>query len=119
MTTQVAVANDPHHGGGSQWKLSGGRYYHRSSQVAKWVEVKRLHPTPARIEALAWLIDDAVGPLEHTVIAVLATPEHLQPALKAWQDCGWFNYSTHWESIEGGTCAWVYFRRPKIHARKD
>ena len=51
----IKTVKDPHHGGFNEWCLYYGRYYIRTECSAKWQEVKKVHPTPARISALATL----------------------------------------------------------------
>ena len=50
------VIKDPHHGGFSEWCVFDGRFYTRSETQTNWVEVKKIHPTPARIMVLAELL---------------------------------------------------------------
>lgn len=48
---------DPHHEGACRWKWSGGKLYHNTHGAKRWVEVKKIHPTPARIKALASILN--------------------------------------------------------------
>jgi hypothetical protein len=47
---------DPHHGGASEWKFEGGAFWHRVGPSGRWVQVKRLSLTPARVVMLAGLV---------------------------------------------------------------
>jgi len=55
MSDRVAV--DPHHENACEWRWDGRKLWHRARGVSKWVEVKRVHPTPARISMLNALIN--------------------------------------------------------------
>jgi hypothetical protein len=56
MTTNAKplelVVLDPHHEGACEWKWDGAHLWQKDRAVTKWNEVKRIHPTPARIAAL-------------------------------------------------------------------
>ena len=49
---------DPHHNGFSFWSYWNRKFWHRSGTSGDWTEVKKIHPTPARIKVLAWLIGE-------------------------------------------------------------
>lgn len=49
------IVKDPHHDGACEWCLINHNYYHRHDGNGSWTRVGRIHPTPARIAALATL----------------------------------------------------------------
>lgn len=57
----TAITRDPHHGGTTSWKFDSEtkRLYHRSTAQTRWTEAKRVSFTPARILALAKIIEQA------------------------------------------------------------
>lgn len=56
----LRIADDPHHQPyASQWGWDGSDLYHRTEPYCgKWVKVKRISFTPARVKALADLVGE-------------------------------------------------------------
>jgi len=55
MSDRIAI--DPHHEGSCEWRWDGVKLWHKARGVSKWIEVKRIHPTPQRIAVLHELIN--------------------------------------------------------------
>ena len=51
----MKTIRDPHHGSVIEYKFENGKYYNRHVGTRNWVEIKKIHPTPARINTLACL----------------------------------------------------------------
>lgn len=50
------TVKDPHHEGFSEWCCVNKKFYIRNGSKSLWTEVKKIHPTPARIAALNSLL---------------------------------------------------------------
>lgn len=58
-SADMKVARDPHYGGtASEWGWDGHDLHHRAVGTSRWVKVRRVHPTPARIETLYKLMKE-------------------------------------------------------------
>lgn len=53
----VKTVKDPHHRGFSEWCYYDKDFYIRTEVQSKWTKVKKIHPTPARVRALASLVE--------------------------------------------------------------
>ena len=58
MLTITNTIVDPHHGSINEWGFHNNCFYHRHVHTKKWVEVKKISLTPARIIALNKLINN-------------------------------------------------------------
>ena len=55
MPDDAPKVRDPHHELDVEWALFRNGFWHRHSGQSKWTKVKKIHPTPRRIAALASL----------------------------------------------------------------
>ena len=61
MSEVIRTVRDPHHNGYNEWGWDGRELYHKAVGVNRWVKVKRIHPTPARIATLNELMKEPTG----------------------------------------------------------
>ena len=59
---KIPCVRDPHHNGSMEWALINGRFYSRlAGHHSAWNRCQRFHATPARVLALASLVNNSTN----------------------------------------------------------
>ena len=56
----LLVLRDPHHEGAESFCYHNKQFYRRQGSRGKWQPIKKMHPTPKRVQMLMALLDASI-----------------------------------------------------------